>query len=157
MTEERVTNPATGGAKGQKLARFDLVPTRPLVALAEHFGYGAEKYEPRNWERGVDWSLNYAALMRHITAWWGGADLDEEGHSHLAAAMWHCCVLIEYAQTHPELDDRPTTTDYEDFLQLKGAYKEPDPQELAGSVGEFSQTIDSEAAAAAYRQRYVAL
>ncbi len=107
LSETRIKNMITGGEKGQKLARFDLVPIGPLTALAEHFGKGAEKYDDRNWEKGVDWSLSYAALMRHITAWWGGEDLDEEGNSHLAAAMWHCTVLLEYANTHPELDDRP--------------------------------------------------
>lgn len=126
MTETRVTNPATGGAKGQKLARYDLVPPGSLRKLAEHFGRGAEKYEDRNWEKGVDWSLNYAALLRHVTAWWGGEDLDEEGNSHLAAVMWHACVLLEYADTHPELDDRPDPSapnadviDLKDFVSAK--------------------------------------
>lgn len=43
-TEHRVVNPVTGGAKGQKLARFDLIPPDALWALAEHFGKGATKY-----------------------------------------------------------------------------------------------------------------
>lgn len=104
--EVRVTNNCTGGQKGQKLARYDLIPPRALHALAEHYGRGAKKYADRNWEKGVNWSLNFAALQRHLWAFWGGEDNDEEGNSHLAAAMWHVAALIEYGHTHPGLDDR---------------------------------------------------
>lgn len=41
--EVRVVS-TTGGEKGQKLARFDLIPVRPLELLAEHYGRGARKY-----------------------------------------------------------------------------------------------------------------
>lgn len=108
--EKRVTNARTGGQKGRKRARYDLIPPQAMHALAEHFGYGAEKYEDRNWERGVDWSLSFAAMQRHLWAWWGGEDADPDGTStHLAAAMWHCAALITYTTTHCELDDRPST------------------------------------------------
>lgn len=105
-TEHVVTNETTGGRKGQKLARFDLIPPRSMIALAEHFGRGAAKYEDRNWEKGYNWSLNFQALMRHMWLWWNGEDGDDGG-PHLHAALWHACVLIEFAATHPELDDRP--------------------------------------------------
>jgi len=105
--EVRITNPRTGAQKGSKLARYDLVPPRSLKAVAEHFGKGAKKYDARNWEKGVDWSLSYAALMRHITQWWSGEDFDEDDNPHLSAVAWHAMALIEYAVTHPELDDRP--------------------------------------------------
>ncbi len=106
--EHRVKDPDTGGEKGSKLARFDLIPTEPLTKLAEHYGAGAEKYEDRNWERGYDWSLSYAALQRHLISWWGGEDIDEETKSnHLVAVIWHAFALLEYTETHPEKDNRP--------------------------------------------------
>jgi hypothetical protein len=62
----------------------------------------------RNWERGYEWSKSFAALQRHIWAFWGGEDVDEEtGSRHVIAAAWHCFLLAEFASTHPELDDRP--------------------------------------------------
>ncbi len=107
-----VTNPDTGGRKGQKLARFDLIPPRALEELAKHFGRGALKYADRNWELGVNWSLNFAAMQRHLWAWWDGENDDPEtGSSHITAAMWHCAALLEYEVTHPELDDRPQGRD----------------------------------------------
>lgn len=109
-TEIRITNAETGGQKGQKLARFDLLPAGSLLAIAEHFGKGAAKYEDRNWERGYNWSLSFGALQRHLWAWWNGEDIDEEtGSSHLAAAGFHVLALLEFLKTHPELDDRPST------------------------------------------------
>ena len=106
--ETRIVDPDTGGQKGQKLARFDLLPVEALWEIAEHFGRGAEKYADRNWERGYKWSLSYAALMRHLTAWWGGEEFDEEtGSHHLAAVGFHAMVLLTFIHTHPEGDDRP--------------------------------------------------
>jgi hypothetical protein len=108
--EERIVDPVTGGAKGRKLARHELLPPEALTAIAERFGLGAAKYEDRNWEKGYDWSLSYGAMQRHLLAFWGGEDLDEEfGDSHLAAAGFHIFVLLSFIQNHPGGDDRPTT------------------------------------------------
>lgn len=108
-TEVRVVDPATGGEKGSKLARFDLIPADALTHLAEHYGRGALKYADRNWERGYQWSLSYAALLRHLTAWWGGEDIDAEtGSHHLDAVMWHAFALRTFAQHHLPGDNRPT-------------------------------------------------
>ena len=108
--EIRIINDKTGGEKGSKLARFDLIPVGPLTLLAEHYGRGAQKYDANNWRRAYDWSLSYAALQRHLTAWWGGEDNDPElGNSHMVAVAWHAFALLEFIQTHPELDDRFST------------------------------------------------
>jgi len=111
MTDEvRITNEKTGGQKGQKLERFDLLPAGPLREIARHYGVGAEKYEDRNWERGYDWSLSFGALQRHLWAFWSGEDIDEEtGSKHLAAAAFHVMALMQFMDQHPELDDRPKT------------------------------------------------
>jgi dATP/dGTP diphosphohydrolase len=105
--ETRITNALTGGQKGSKDERYDLIPVEPLAALARHYGVGAYKYADHNWRKGYDWSLSYAALQRHAQAFWGGEDLDEEtGSPHLAAVAFHAFALLEWAKTHPELDDR---------------------------------------------------
>lgn len=92
-------------------AMFDLIPGGPLSQLAEVYTMGAKKYAPRNWEKGLKWGRVYAAIMRHLWAYWMGEDTDKEsGKSHLAHAAWGCFSLMEYAKTHPELDDRPGKT-----------------------------------------------
>ncbi len=106
--EVRYIDPETGGEKGTKLARYDLIPEMPLHALAEHCGRGAAKYDDHNWRKGYPWSISFNALNRHLWAWWNGEDIDPElGSHHLDAVMWHALTLREYAEAHKERDDRP--------------------------------------------------
>jgi hypothetical protein len=81
----------------------------PLRKLAEQYGRGATKYGDRNWERGYQWSLSYAALQRHLNAFWSGEDYDPEfpDAHHLDAAMFHVMSLRDFAEKHPEFDNRP--------------------------------------------------
>lgn len=99
---------STGGQKGSKLERYDLIPVEPLAHVARVYGAGARKYADRNWEKGYDWSLSYAAMQRHANQFWGGEWADEEtGCPHLASVIFHAMALMEYHETHPEFDDRP--------------------------------------------------
>lgn len=106
--EHRVVDPTTGGAKGSKDARFDLIPGDALLALAEHYGRGAKKYDARNWEKGYAWSLSFAAMQRHAWALWNGELIDDEGFSHATAIAFHAFALYRFSNAFPELDDRPT-------------------------------------------------
>ena len=102
-----VTDPLTGGKKGQKLARFDLIPPDTLNEVAKHFGRGALKHADRNWERGYAWGLSYAALNRHLTAWWGGEEIDKEtGGHHLDAVAVHALFLRTFVLRNIGTDDR---------------------------------------------------
>jgi hypothetical protein len=106
-SEEVRSVSSTGGEKGTKLARYDLIPEFPLRMLAEHFGRGADKYDDHNWRRGYEWSKSFAAMMRHAWQFWSGEDYDlETGSPHLAAVMWHACCMLEFMQEFPEFDDR---------------------------------------------------
>lgn len=105
--EVLVIDPTTGGQKGSKMSRYDLLPPYPLELLAQHYGKGAQKYEDRNWEKGYKWSLSFAAMMRHAWAFWRGEDIDPEtGMPHLIAVAWHAFAMLQFSKTHPELDDR---------------------------------------------------
>lgn len=89
--------------------RYDLLPPELLDATAQVLGYGARVYGPRNWEHGLTWGRVFAALMRHMWAWWArrGPDPDT-GYSHL----WHaaCCLafLVAFEARNLGEDDRPT-------------------------------------------------
>lgn len=107
MEEKRITNKLTGGQKGMKQARFGLIPSKPLWEVARVYGYGAEKYANRNWEKGYDWGLSYDAMMRHLNQFWQGEYLDDESElPHLAHAVFHCLALMQYSEHFPEFDDR---------------------------------------------------
>lgn len=106
-SSETRTVSASGGEKGVKPARYDLIPVGPLRTVAEHYGVGAKKYADRNWEKGYEWNKSYAAMQRHANQFWGGEDIDEDtGSPHLAAVVFHALALLEFANTHPEYDDR---------------------------------------------------
>ena len=107
MSEEVRTTSATGGQKGTKPERFSLLPTDALAKIARHYAVGAEKYDDHNWRKGYEWSKSYDALQRHLNAWWGGEDIDEEtGSSHLAAAGFHILTLLTFIDEHPDYDNR---------------------------------------------------
>lgn len=109
-TEVRVTDPETGGQKGQKQARFDLIPVEPLWEVARHFGVGAAKYDDNNWRRGYAWGLSYAALQRHASLFWAGESDDGETDTHhLAAVVFHALVLMQHDMCGGGTDDRWST------------------------------------------------
>lgn len=105
--EVRITDPETGGQKGSKLARFDLISPIAQIEESKVYGMGATKYDDHNWRRGYAWSLSIAALFRHLIAWMGGEDIDpESGLSHMAHARWHTGVLLEFQARDLGTDDR---------------------------------------------------
>ena len=141
--EERTTS-STGGQKGVKLQRHDLIPVGSLTKLAEHFGKGARKYDEHQWRQGYEWSKSYSAIQRHLLAFWAGFDYDvcsnepdnclhvtatgEEfvaiepdtcynhtGSHHMTAVAWHSFVLLEFIERFPEHDDRYKPDPFEDF------------------------------------------
>lgn len=104
--EERTTS-ATGGEKGVKPERFDLIPVEALQEVARVYGFGAEKYAAHNWRRGYEWSKSYAAMMRHANEFWAGEDVDEETQCHhLASVIFHAMALIVFTEEQKEYDDR---------------------------------------------------
>lgn len=107
--EVRVTDSKTGGQKGVKLARFDLIPHEPLWELAEVYGRGAKKYSDDNWRKGYSWRLSIGALFRHLCLWISGQKRDEEGNHHLAQVAWHCFTLYWYERFSKGTDDRSTS------------------------------------------------
>lgn len=95
--EVRVVDQLTGGEKGSKPERYDLIPPAAMDEVARVFGYGVTKYADRNWERGYDWGLSLAALHRHIKKFERRESFDEESRlHHLAHAVFHCLALMEY-------------------------------------------------------------
>lgn len=79
-----------------------------LYAIAEILDFGAKKYAPRNWEKGMDWSRVYRAAVGHLFDWFMRKGPDPEtGKSHL----WHaaCCImfLVVYEIRGVGKDDRP--------------------------------------------------
>jgi hypothetical protein len=84
-----------------------LLPSGPLMQIAEVLDFGVKKYAAHNWRKGFDWSRLSGAAMRHLLAWNEGEDIDpESGLPHLAHLG--CCVLflLEHQSRGLGTDDR---------------------------------------------------
>jgi Domain of unknown function (DUF5664) len=104
----KVTEFATGAIKetGGK-PPIALVPPELILAAAEAFGYGAQKYSAHNYRKGLPVSEIYSALQRHLLAFIGGEDrASDSGLPHLSHAAACVGMLITILKEHPDMDDR---------------------------------------------------
>lgn len=71
--------------------RYDLLPTRALRRLAEHYENGAVKYGDNNWLKGIPLRRLADSALRHLLkALEGKTDED-----HLTACAWNVLGIIE--------------------------------------------------------------
>lgn len=90
--------PSTG--KG----RYDLITPFGLDRLAKWYELGANKYEDRNWEKGMPFSRYVDSAHRHLNKFVMGME-DED---HLAAAVWNLLCIIHHQELgQTEFDDMP--------------------------------------------------
>jgi hypothetical protein len=76
-------------------APMSLVPHEFVLGIAKVLKFGAQKYDAWNWAQGMDWNRPLDALYRHVGAWEGGNNIDEEtGLNHLLHAA--CCLMFLY-------------------------------------------------------------
>jgi hypothetical protein len=105
--EVRMKDPVTGGEKGMKDERFELLPWAALMEVARVYGYGAKKYAEHNWRKGYKWSLSLGAMLRHIALYATGESYDKEsGRHHMGHVAFHCLTLITFEQEGLGSDDR---------------------------------------------------
>lgn len=165
MVREVRSVSSTGGVKGTKRARFDLIPARAMRLLAEHFGRGAEKYADNNWRKGYEWGKSIAALERHLNAFKDNENYDtcpedgdgcsfvdaegkpfetdesntcfnHTGSLHTVAVMWHAVALTEAFFDHPQFDDR-----YKPRVFFEGL-TEADVDGLKKKAEEFKKRVE---------------
>ncbi len=98
----------SGGVKfDQGKPRMELLPAVALEEIAKVLTFGASKYQPHNWTKGISYSRLLGAALRHLTAFMKGEDNDpESGLSHLSHLG--CCIifLIWMSKHRSDLDDR---------------------------------------------------
>lgn len=120
----------TGGRKDDRgKVRVDLVPPEGIDAAARAFGFGAGKYEPFNWAKGMAWLRLYGATLRHLLAWVGREEADSEsGLSHLDHALASLMMLRAHVARQLGTDDRPL-------------YAHPDPDALRAAEAANSAAL----------------
>jgi len=137
VTEIRTTS-ATGGQKGVKPERHDLVPRRAMAAIARVFGFGASKYEDHNWRKGYEWGKSLASLQRHIDEFVDGNTYDEEsGLPHLAHAGFHILALLTWLEEQGEGADNPMDDRWRSAMERTRREKEAELAESREEMIDF--------------------
>jgi hypothetical protein len=102
--------PSKGIKEDSGKLRYDLLPWDAVEEVLRVLSYGVEKRGEHNWELGIEYSRVFAALHRHINAWFHNREEKdpESGLSHLAHAACNALFLLAYeTRKMSELDDRP--------------------------------------------------
>lgn len=109
--EKKETNPKDAVGTGK--VPMSTVPAPVLMEVGLAMMEGARKYGRHNYRAaGVRASIYYDALMRHVTAWWEGEDIDpDSGLSHLVKAIACMVVLRDSMQRGNWVDDRPPSVE----------------------------------------------
>ena len=87
---------SAGHKDDQEKNRLDLIEPEFIEGVGKVLTFGADKYEPNNWQKVEDAENRYyAAAMRHLMAWRKGEKTDpESGISHL----YHVACNIMFLQ-----------------------------------------------------------
>lgn len=100
--------PGSGARFNDGKVRYELIPTHLLESTARVLEFGANKYAPWNWAKGMPWSVVIGCLKRHLAAIERGEDFDPEtGLRHTGHIGANLIFLEHYMNEFPELDDRP--------------------------------------------------
>jgi hypothetical protein len=105
---EPMTAHTSGALRGKMHERFDLFPVEGLQAYSRVAEFGAKKYAPWNWAKGLPRMQIAASLIRHLWAYMRGEDNDaESGLSHADHVLWNAVALVYHHDRGMEDDRRP--------------------------------------------------
>ena len=88
----------TGKKNDEGKNRLDLIEPKFIEAVGKVLTFGADKYEPNNWQKVDDAEDRYyAAALRHLLAWRHGEKTDpESGLNHLAHVATNMMFLLHF-------------------------------------------------------------
>lgn len=101
-----------------------------LEGMAGVLEFGAKKYARGNWHKGLPHADICDSMLRHISAYLSGEDLDpESGKPHVDHIFTNSMFLAEGYRTHPELDNRSE--------ELKRAKEHPSDSRHTDTTGQL--------------------
>jgi Domain of unknown function (DUF5664) len=75
----------------------NLIMSKALLEVAKVAEFGAKKYSPHNYRKGMKWSFFIDAMCRHTIKYCVGERIDEESKlSHLAHIAWNALAILEF-------------------------------------------------------------
>lgn len=76
--------------------QWSLIDFKSLEEMVKVLGFGAEKYSPDNWKRGLPTSKIFESLMRHLTALQAGEEIDPESKLHHTGHVLCNAMFLAY-------------------------------------------------------------
>jgi len=111
------TEKGSGARYNDGKPKFSLIPLVLLEGVARVWEHGTKKYSAWNWAKGADWDIPFDSLMRHLSAWQSGEDLDPlvhpvtgaigSGLPHIDHMICNLLMLKHYSSYYKEGDTRP--------------------------------------------------
>ena len=96
-----------GDRLNQGKPKWSLVPQSALIPMVQVLEYGATKYAPFNWQKGLPITEICESLKRHLDAFMEGEDNDPESTlSHIGHIQCNALFLSWMMKNRPDLDDR---------------------------------------------------
>jgi len=90
--------------------QWSLVDYKSLEPMVRVLEFGAKKYAPDNWKKGLDTLKICESLLRHIYAFMDGEDIDpESGESHIGHMMCNTLFLSYTVDKKPDFDKNRRT------------------------------------------------
>ena len=78
-----------------------------MEQLSRKMEAGAEKYERNNWRKGLPITELADSLLRHLTDFMDGKNVDAEDGTHpRAGVLTNTAFMLYTLKHHPEMDDR---------------------------------------------------
>ena len=127
----------------------NLIPLDLIIPMLEPtYREGIIKYKPESWRAGFNSSVMYAALMRHLNAWFFDLEsYDPESKEkfninkhHLGAAMFCMINLYNTDMNFPGLDDRPLKL-FKEFLVSQEDNKSYIPESVRNLTPEQQKAV----------------
>jgi uncharacterized DUF497 family protein len=87
--------------------KWSLVPQSALLPMVEVLEFGAKKYQPNQWKKGLSITEVCESLKRHLDAFMESEDNDSEsGLSHIGHIQCNAMFLAWLMKNKKEYDDR---------------------------------------------------
>lgn len=109
----------TGERKNNGKLKWSLVSWKALEPMVEVLMFGATKYAPWNWAKGLKYTEISESLQRHLNSFMEGEDNDPESKlSHIGHIMCNALFLSYMHIFRKDMDDRHKISTKRDIEQI---------------------------------------
>ena len=107
VNHQKIIKDSLGDRYNNNKPKWSLVSWKALEPMVRVLEFGAQKYAPFNWMKGLNYSETCDSLLRHTHAFLEGEDTDPESKlEHTAHIMCNAMFLSYMFLFRKDLDDR---------------------------------------------------